>query len=64
MTLKALLHKIHNCCIRLRYQPIRVYCLHHACLQFDAEWMNESDWMPIEDFKNKVLALKQDGVTF
>jgi len=44
--------------MKLRLQPIRVYCLHHVCEQFDPESMNECDWMPIDEFKRKVLSLK------
>lgn len=49
---------------KIRLQPIRVYCLHHVCAVFDAESMNECDWMQIDEFKNKVLAMQQGGVEF
>lgn len=49
---------------KLRLRPIRVYCLHHVCAQFDSESMNECDWMQIDKFKRKVLALQQNGVAF
>ena len=50
--------------MKLRMQPIRVFCLHHVCRAFDAECMNRGDWMQIDEFKNKVLALQRDGVEF
>ena len=50
--------------MKLRLQPIRVYCLHHVSLTFDEESMNADDWVQIEEFKNKVLHLQQDGVAF
>lgn len=50
--------------MKLRLHPIRVFCLHHVCKTFDAESMNEGDWMQIDEFKSKVLALQQDGVEF
>lgn len=50
--------------MKLRLQPIRVYCLHHVCAAFDAESMNECDWTQIDEFKSKVLSMLQDGVEF
>ena len=59
-----LFHKVSRRWIKSRLQPIRVFCLHHACERFDAESMNQGDWMQIDEFKNKVLALQRDGVEF
>lgn len=50
--------------MKLCLQPIRVFCLHHVCEMFDADYMNACDWMQIDEFKSKVLALQQDGVEF
>lgn len=50
--------------MKLRLQPIRVYCLHHACAEFDAESMHACDWIKIDEFKAKVQALQQEGVEF
>lgn len=50
--------------MKIRLQPIHVFCLHHVCGAFDAESMNQGDWMQIDEFKNKVLALRQRGVEF
>ena len=50
--------------MKLRLQPVRVFCLHHVCAEFDAEWMNEGDWMQIDEFKHTILSLQQDGVKF
>ena len=60
----SLLHKIHRRLQHIRLQPIRVYCMHHVCADFDAESMNECDWMQIDKFKSKVIAMQQDGVEF
>lgn len=49
---------------KMRLHPIRVFCLHHVCERFDAESMNKEDWMQIDEFKSKVLALRQSGVEF
>ena len=48
----------------MRLQPIRVYCLHHISTTFDAESMKTVDWMQIDDFKRKVLAMQENGVEF
>lgn len=48
----------------MRLQPIHVYCLHHVCERFDAESMHECDWMALDEFKQKVLAMQQSGVEF
>ena len=50
--------------MKMRLQPIRVYCLHHVCAEFDAESMNACDWMEIGEFKAKVQTMQQDGVEF
>lgn len=55
-----LLHKI----TKLRLQPIHVFCMHHVSNAFDAESMNKGDWMQIDDFKRKVLTLRENGAEF
>ncbi len=50
--------------MKLRLQPIRVFCLHHVTKEFDPETMHECDWMQIDEFKNKVMSLQQSGVRF
>lgn len=45
-------------------QPIRVFCLHHVCEQFDAESMYLCDWMEFSDFKEKINALRSYGYRF
>lgn len=59
-----LVNKIRRKWIKLRLQPIRVFCLHHICAEFDAESMNAGDWMQIEEFKNKIQSMRQNGVEF
>lgn len=48
--------------MKIRLQPIHVYCLHHVSEVYDEESMNREDWMQIDEFKSKVLALQKDGV--
>lgn len=61
---KELLHRIKRKLMKMRLRPIRVFCLHHVCAEFDPESMNACDWMNIDEFKAKVKALQQDGVEF
>lgn len=56
--------KIRRKWMKIRLQPIRVFCLHHVCKTFDAESMNQGDWMQIDDFKRKVLTLQENEVKF
>ncbi len=56
--------KIQRKLMKLRLHPIRVFCLHHVCAEFDAESMNACDWMQIDEFKSKVMTLQQNGVEF
>ena len=56
--------KLHRRWVRMRLRPIRVYCLHHVCERFEAESMHESDWMQIDMFHSKVLAMQQARVVF
>ena len=45
-------------------QPIRVYCMHLVSAEFDEESMNKEDWMVIEEFKQRIHLLQQEGVAF
>ncbi len=58
------IEKINRKWMKLRLQPIRVFCLHHVCEYFDAESMHESDWMALDEFMQKILAMQQNGVHF
>ena len=50
--------------MKIRLQPIRVFCMHHVCAEFDAESMNRGDWMNIDEFKAKVRSLQLEGIEF
>lgn len=45
---------------KYRFQPIRVFCLHHVTATYDAESMNRGDWMDINEFKQKIAAMQQE----
>lgn len=62
--MRELVNKIRRKLMHLRLQPIRVYCLHHVCAEFDAESMNVGDWTQIDELKDKVQAMQQSGVEF
>lgn len=49
---------------KLRLQPIRVFCLHHVCEQFDADAMYVCDWMALDEFKQKINTLRNSGYQF
>lgn len=48
----------------MRLQPIRVFCLHHVCEQFDSDAMYACDWMALDEFKQKINALRNQGYQF
>lgn len=50
--------------MKMRLQPIRVYCLHHVCAVYNEESMNRGDWMDIAVFKQNVQEMQQSGVEF
>lgn len=64
MTLVKIFLAIKRQLLKLRLQPIRVFCLHHVCKTYDESTMYYDDWMQIDEFKAKVLSMQQDGVEF
>jgi peptidoglycan/xylan/chitin deacetylase (PgdA/CDA1 family) len=50
--------------MKIRLQPIRVFCLHHVCEQFDADAMYACDWMALDEFRLKINALRSQGYQF
>lgn len=56
--------KIFRYWTKLRLQPIRVFCLHHVCEQFDVEAMCSCDWMALSEFKQKMNNLRSQGYHF
>lgn len=56
--------KIRKKCIKLRLQPIHVFCFHHVCQHIDADSMHKGDWMALDEFKKNVLAMQQKGANF
>ena len=56
--------KIRRTWTKLRLQPIHVFCLHHVCAEFDAESMEAGDWMQMDEFKEKISAMRQSEIEF
>ena len=50
--------------MKIQLRPVRVFCLHHVCEQFDAEAMYPCDWMALDEFKKKIIALRNQGYQF
>lgn len=64
MILNELINKLCSKWMKLRLQPIRVFCLHHVCEKFDAEAMYPCDWMELSCFKEKIKGLHNQGYQF
>lgn len=64
MSIRKIWTKIQRMWTKFRLQPIHVYCFHHVSVVFDADSMNRGDWVQIDEFKSKMLALQRDGVEF
>lgn len=64
MVVNELINKIRRKWMKLRLQPIRVFCLHHVCEHFDADAMYACDWMALDEFKQKINALRSQGYQF
>lgn len=64
MSISVFIEKIRRKWMKLRLRPIRVFCLHHVCEQFDADTMYACDWMALDEFKQKIIALRNQGYQF
>lgn len=53
-----LINKIKRKWMKLRLQPIRVFCFHQTSETFDASTMYPGDWTQIEQFKRNIEQLK------
>lgn len=45
--------------LKIRFQPIRVFCFHQVSEVFEPETMWKCDWTQIEQFKSDILTLKK-----
>lgn len=62
--MSELLYKLQRKWMKLRLQPIRVFCLHHVCEQVDTDTMYACDWMALDAFKKKINELRNQGYQF
>ena len=51
--------KLHRRLLKIRLQPIRVFCFHHVSDKFEPDTMKECDWMQTETFKRSIMTLKK-----
>lgn len=62
--LTEIIIKIRRKWVKMRLQPIRVFCFHHVSDAYDASYMWEEDWTQTELFKRNIRNLKEQGYTF
>lgn len=58
------INRIRRKLMKLRLQPIRVFCFHHVSEQYDASYMWECDWVNTDVLKQAILELKNHGYRF
>lgn len=59
-----LIHKIKRKWMKIRLEPIRVYCFHQVSDTFDESTMYPDDWLQTDEFKKRVMSLREQGYTF
>lgn len=59
MKIEDFILKIKRKWMKLRLQPIRVFCFHQVSNTFDASSMYQGDWTQIEQFERNILRLKE-----
>lgn len=62
--IEELLHTAMRKWTKLRLQPIRVFCFHQVSDEFDASTMYLDDWLQTDDFKKRVVSLREQGYIF
>lgn len=60
----GILSKIKHKWLKLRLQPIRVFCFHHVSEEYNPLTMWKCDWTQTEQFKRIIQYLKEQGYTF
>ena len=64
MKIEDFILKIKRKWMKLRLQPIRVFCVHHVCKTYNESTMHYDDWMQIDEFKSRIQSMQHDGVEF
>lgn len=60
----SMFYKIKRKLLRVRLQPIHVFCFHHVSETYDPLTMWEEDWVNTNVFKQWIMSLKKRGYTF
>ena len=50
--------------MKLRLQPIRIFCFHQVSDTFDESTMKQCDWLQTDAFKRLIYSFQQAGYTF
>lgn len=58
MTFDQFWKKVRRKLLKMRLQPIRVFCFHQVSNEFEPDTMWERDWTQTEQFKRNVIAIK------
>ena len=61
---KSLLSKIRSRFMKLRLQPIRVFCFHQVSESYDPNLYCYTDWISLHDFKSVLESIKREGYQF
>lgn len=61
---KEFLHRIKRKLMKMRLQPIRVFCFHQVSDEFDASTMYPDDWLQTDEFKRRVMSIREQGYRF
>jgi len=58
------IYKIQRWWMKLRLQPIRVFCFHQVSETFDPDIYCKQDWISIRDFKAQIEKFQSEGYRF
>lgn len=50
--------------MKMRWEPIRVFCFHQVSDTFDESYMERIDWLSTDVFKQRIETLRRDGYKF
>ncbi len=64
MKIKELLHRINRRWVKLRLQPIRVFCFHQVSKEYEPLTMWKCDWTQTDVFIKNIISIQKRGVTF
>lgn len=59
-----LFNRVRRKLMHMRFTPIRVYCMHHVCKEFDESSMCKTDWTEINSFQHTIIEMRSNGIHF